>query len=226
MKPVRTFIIIVALSCAVHVEAQTAQQWRDSLSVLTRQIETSAYSSDLRLRKAAVNLELGQWEYAIAECGVVLEKDPSNLAALFYRAYANTNMRRYGLACDDYKALLKKAPFNMEARLGLAYTYTKLGKSREALDEMNRMVELFPDSATAYVARAGMEKEQKAYAAALYDWEQAVRLDPTNVDYKISMVDILLLMGNKRDARVALDGMVRDGTPRGLLRDWYLRCDK
>ena len=218
--------MIASLLCSGLVKAQTAQQWRDSLSVLNRQIDISPYSSDLHLRKAAVNLELGQWEYAIEEYDFVLKKEPDNIAALFYRAYANVNMRRFEQARDDYEAVLQRAAYNMEARLGLAYVYTKLNRPGEAMDEINQTVEMFPDSATAYAARAVMEREQKAYAAALYDWEQAARLCPGNIDYKISQVDILLLMNNKREARSILDKMVREGTPRGLLREWYEKCSK
>lgn len=226
MKPAGVFFMIASLLCSGLAKAQSAQQWRDSLSVLNRQIDTSPYSSDLHLRKAAVNLELGQWEYAIEEYDFVLKKEPDNIAALFYRAYANVNMRRFEQARDDYEAVLQRASYNMEARLGLAYVYTKLNRPGEAMDEINKTVEMFPDSATAYAARAVMEREQKAYAAALYDWEQAARLCPGNIDYKISQVDILLLMNNKREARSILDKMVREGTPRGLLREWYEKCSK
>ncbi|MBM6662729.1 tetratricopeptide repeat protein [Marseilla massiliensis] len=218
------FIIGVCLLGSLSAYGQSLQQWRDSLSVLNRQIETSPYSSDLHLRKAAVNLELGQWDYAVSECGLVLDKEPRNLAALFYRAFANNNLRRYDLACNDYETFLGIAPYNMEARLGLAYSYRKLGRKAAAMDEMNRLVEQFPDSAAVYAARADFEKEQKVYGAALYDWEQAIRLAPANVDFRISRVDVLLLMGKKKEARVALDEMVGSGVPKGILRKWYDKC--
>lgn len=134
--------MIASLLCSGLAKAQTAQQWRDSLSVLNRQIDISPYSSDLHLRKAAVNLELGQWEYAIEEYDFVLKKEPDNIAALFYRAYANVNMRRFEQARDDYEAVLQRAAYNMEARLGLAYVYTKLNRLGEAMDEINQTVEM------------------------------------------------------------------------------------
>ena len=64
------------------------------------------------------------------------------------------------------------------------------------------------------------------YGAALYDWEQAIRLAPANVDFRISRVDVLLLMGKKKEARVALDEMVGSGVPKGILRKWYDKCSK
>lgn len=218
-------VCVAVMSCS-NVMAQTMQEWRDSLAELNRQIAAKPYSSDLHLRKAAINLQLYQWEYAIDEYTLVLGKEPQNLAALYYRAYANTNLRRYELAKNDYLAFLAVTPYNMEARLGLAHTYMKLKQNGEAMDEMNRLVEQFPDSCIVFAARAALEKDLKAYDAALYDWNQAIRLQPGNADYMISKVDVLLLMGKKSEAKTVLDGMVSGGTPRGLLREWYDKCEK
>lgn len=212
------------LLLCLSASGQTRQQWRDSLSVVNEMIASRPYSSDLHLRKAAINLELEQWDYAADEYSLVLQKEPDNPAALFYRAYANTNMRRYDLARTDYETFLQLAPRNMEAMFGLAYVYNKLERSVDALDLLNRMVELHPDSAVAYAARAGQEKEMQSYDAALYDWTQAVRLQPENTDFLISKVDILLILGRKDEAKADLDSAVRRGVPRGLLREWYSRC--
>lgn len=206
------------------VSAQTPAQWRDSLSVINRQIAVSPYSSDLHLRKAAVNLELQQWQYAVEEYGIVLGKEPGNLAALFYRAYANTKLRRYDLARNDYEDFLKIAPRNMQALLGLAHVYTKLKRSSDAMDRMNRLVELYPDSAVAYAARAGLETELLSLDAALYDWTEACRLDSDNTDFILAKADVLIRMGRKKDARAELDRAVEMGVPRGSLKEWFAKC--
>ena len=86
-----------------------SQRWRDSLTVLNRQIAESQWSTDLHLRKATANLELKQWEYAIDEYALVLQHEPRNPAALFYRAYANTHLRRFDLARNDLNDL--RGPF-------------------------------------------------------------------------------------------------------------------
>lgn len=223
MQRILSFLIAPLLS-GLSAFGQTPQQWRDSLSAINERIATSPYSSDLRLRKAAINIELRQWEYAADEYGLVLRNEPGNLAALFYRAYANTHLRRYDLARYDYEEFLKIAPRNMEARLGLAHVYTLLKRTADAMDQMNRMVELHPDSAIAYVARAGLETELQAYDAALYDWDEALRRSPDNTDYLISKADLLLTMGRKQEARKVLDTAAEKGVPQGALREWYERC--
>ena len=60
----RPLLLSLLLLLTAPSYAQTAQQWRDSLSVLNSLIDRQPRSTDLRLRKAAVNIQLGQWDYA------------------------------------------------------------------------------------------------------------------------------------------------------------------
>lgn len=206
--------------------AQTGQQWRDSLSVLNRRMMSSPYSSDLWLRKAAVNLELQQWNYAIETYTEVLGHDAANLAALYYRAYAHQKLRHYDLAKNDYDAFIKIAPYHLNARLGQAYILICQGKKKDAMDQYNRMAELFPDSALVYASRASLESEMKSEEMALLDWQKAVELDPDNMDYRYSMAELLIRMRRKDEARECLETMVKHGIGRGQLHDFFQKVKK
>ena len=94
----------VVIAMMIMTIAQ-AQEWRDSLATLNRLIDNYPQSTDLRLKKAAVNIELGQWEYAVEEYGRVLQLDQQNLAARYYRAYCHLHLREYALAKSDYEAV-------------------------------------------------------------------------------------------------------------------------
>lgn len=218
----KSLIVCVALLSQLTLQAQKADtpKWRDSLAVLNKQIATQPWSTDLHLRKAAVNLELQQWQYAIDEYGLVLQHQVHNPAALFYRAYAATHLRHYEAARHDLETLLSVFPTHMEARLSLAYVLQRMGRQSEALDELNMVVEMQPDSALTYVARASLEREMNQLEAALYDWQQAVRLEPMNSDYVVSEVELLLHLGRKAEALRVLDEAAERGIPRGLLLEW------
>lgn len=218
-------IIIFTLLLSVSVShAQTLKQWRDSLNVLNAQVARRPGAVDLCLNRAAVHLQLSNWEAAAEDCGTVLRKAPDNLSALYYRAFAYNNLRRYNLAKNDYEDFLKLSPRNMQAGLGLAYTYMQLGRHTDAMDRLNNLAEMYPDSSVVYAARAGVEAEVKLYDAALYDWNEAVKREPSNKDYTISKVEILLVLDRRTEAKAALDNAVRNGVPRGLLREWYQKC--
>ena len=199
----------------------TQKEWRDSLSVLNRQIMSSQYSSDLYLRKAAVNLELEQWDYAIETYNDILKREPSNPAALFYRGYANGKLRRYELAANDYRSFLKVATENVDGMFALAYILIKQGKNKEAMDNYNRIIEIFPDHSVAYASRAILEAQDGFLDAALMDWDKAIEYDSKNIDYIVSKADLLIRMNRKNEARLTLDEAVRKGAPRGHLQEYY-----
>ena len=154
----------------------------------------------------------------------ILKKDPTNLAALYYRAFVNGKMRRYDLSASDYEKMLTFAPTNIEARLGLAYTYIKRGKPTDALDQYGLIIEQHPDSAVAYASRACLEEEMQRYDIALYDWEKAVELQPSNNDYIYSKASLLVKMNRKKEARECLEELVRRGVATGEIHSMLMQC--
>ena len=220
----RKSVLIIVLYWTVCASAQTPKQWRDSVSVLIEQINLHPNNIDLRLKKAEANINLSQYDYAAEEYSKVLKLDERNLAALYFRAYCYTQLRQYSMARADYDAFLAIQPEHLEAHLGLARVLQLLNRRADAVDELNRCVQMFPDSADAYAARAAYETQLKQYDAALYDWDEALRLRPNDASLTVSKVDILLNLGRIREAREALDKAVKQGTTRAALREWYDKC--
>ena len=222
-------VLLLTILGASTIQAQQvsdSQRWRDSLTVLNRQIAESQWSTDLHLRKATANLELKQWEYAIDEYALVLQHEPRNPAALFYRAYANTHLRRFDLARNDLNDLLIMFPSHFEGRLSLAVVLQQQGHHQDALDQLNQAIEQHADSAVAYAARANLERVMKQDESALYDWQRAEELSPRNPIYVVSHVDLLLVLERREEARRVLDAAVRRGIPRGMLQEWYQKTKR
>ena len=217
-------LLFVATQSQLTLQAQ--ENWRDTLTAINKQIAESRWSTELHLRKANANLQLQQWQYAIDEYGLVLRHEERNPAALFYRAYAYTHMRRFDLARNDLNDLLTIVPRHFEGRLSLAVVLQQLGRKQEALDELNQTIELHPDSAVAYAARANLERQLKQDEAALFDWQRAEELSPRDATYVVSHVDLLLILERREEARRVLDAAVRRGIPRGMLREWFDKCKR
>lgn len=225
MNVCRVILIISFPLSAVHsVVAQSRSEWRDSLETLTRDLKSDPNNIDLRLRKAEADIQLERWDYALAEYGRILRADEKNLAALFFRAYVHERQQHYDQAKADYEAFLTIQPLHLETRLCLAHVLQKMGRRTDAMDVLNQTVQMFPDSADAYAARAAFETKYLQYELALYDWNEAVRLRPDHEGFIISKVDLLIRLKRKKEAREALDDLVSKGTPRGALKEWYDRA--
>lgn len=222
----RKTLLIILLAVSTAAVAQSQQELRDSLKHFTQLSSFAPDSIDLRLQKASYNVMLEQWEYAKNEYDYVLNREPLNIAALYYRAYVNEKLGRYNFARLDYQNLLTVVPGNFEAQLGLALLNQKDKHYREAMDGINILVEAYPDSAVAYAARAGMEKERGMYDIAVYDFDKAISIDPDNQDYKLNKIDAMILAGRKEEAERSLNEMVKAGTPKASLVDLYKRCKK
>ena len=222
----RTFAAL-ALGLLLGLSAQAQEDrkaLRDSLKQAMEELSYHPDSVELRLRKAAWNMQLGEWQYAKDEYDWVISHHPDNLAARYYRAYANTQLRRYNFARLDYENVLRVVPGNFDARLGLALLNQKDHHYTEAMDGMNLLVSSYPDSATAWAARAGIEKERDMKELAVYDYGEALLREPDNRDWLLARADLLIALRRYEEARRDLDRLVEIGVARGELREMYRKA--
>ena len=219
-------LAFLVATISFNVAAQTKKELRDSIAVLAKEADMHPDSVDLRLRKAALNLQLEQWQYAKDEYDNVLTRFPNNATALYFRAFAYERMRRYDLAKADYEKLLVHIPGNFETLVALALLNQKMKRHTEALDLANRLVNQHADKALAYAVRAGIERERGMLQLALYDYEQAISKDNTNTEYYIYKVETLIDMKQFDKAMQELNRLTKMGVPRAELAELYKRCKR
>ena len=226
MKFCRPFVLVaiaLLMSMGRAVAQSSSSALRDSLALATEPLAYHPDRIDLRLKKAAWNIQLEQWNYAKDELDKVLFLNQTNIAGLFYRAFVNEKLKRYNFARLDYQNLLVLVPGNFQAQLGLALLNEKDQHHTEAYDGINNLIEQYPDSAVAYAARGGMEKERGMLELAAYDYAEAMRLDSTNQDYIVSHVDLLITLSRKLEAYDDLRRLQALGVQPGQLQDFYAR---
>ena len=222
----RNYLFFVMIWATMGAHAQSHQALRDSLANASEILAFNVDSVDLRLKKAAWNIELQQWDYAKDDYDKVLFLQPDNLAALYYRAFVNEKLGRYSFARLDYERLLQVVPGHFEAQLGLALLNDKDHRRTEAMDMINRLINQYPDSAVAYAARAGMERDRGMLELAEYDYSEALRRSPYNTDYLLARADIYMLENKKRQAKADLKELERLGVSHVALAEFYSRLRK
>lgn len=222
----RKYFFLLLISVGLNCTAQTKQQLRDSLKNASNELSFHPDSIDLRLKKAGWNIQLEEWRKAKDEYDIVLKTHPTNIAALYFRAFVNEKLGRYNFARLDYENLLLLVPGNFEGQLGLALLNQKDKHYTEAYDQLNRLCNQFPDSAVAYAARAGMELERNMLELAEYDYSEALKRDPQQTDYLLNRVEIRLRLGKHKEAREDLDSLLALGISKGELREYYKRIKR
>lgn len=216
-------IVTIMSACSLllyssSLKAQTANELRDSLKQAVDRLAYYPDSTDLRLKKAAFNIRLEQWQYALEEYDFILARDKYNPAALFYRAYVNEKLSRNNFARVDYERLLAIVPGHFEGQLGLALLNQKDKRFTDALDQINRLVDQYPDNAIVYAARAGIEREQGMLALAKFDYEEAMKRDSENLDYALDYIDVLISNGEIVQARKELIALQKKRVPQASIK--------
>lgn len=171
-------IIAVTLFLAMaSASAQTAKEWRDSLSYLSQLIERHPKDLELRMRKAEANIALEQWQYAHDEYSNILELYPTHLGALYFRAYVNDKLKRFAFARQDYEQVLKYEPDHEGALTGIVRVSISEKKLTKAYDEANHLIELYKENPRNYLLRSEVEEALGLYSLAIDDVTTAIDME-------------------------------------------------
>ena len=170
----RKIFVFFAFVISLSVGAQTQQQWKDSISVLSKKIELNPKSLELRMRKAECNIALEQWQYALDEYSNILDLHPTHIGALYFRAFVNHKLRRYSFARADYEQVLRFEPDHKNALMGLILNNIEEKRLPDAYDHANHLVELYKDDAASYATRAQVEEAMERYSLAIDDISSAI----------------------------------------------------
>ena len=180
-----------------------------------------AQSTDAMLRQAGEYVQKKNWTEALDLYTKVLKSDANNPAAYYFRAYVNEKMGRYNFSRYDYEHFLRLAPFNYEGMLGLALLNQEDKHYTEAYDQINNLIEMCPDSVSAYMARAGMEEERQMMEPCLYDWGEVIRLRPDDADNYLTRAELLIKMGRTAEAERDIDKAAELGANAASLKYLY-----
>lgn len=179
---------------------QKRGQSEKALEAYTKGIVLSP-TKDLLLSRSSLYLQQNNQDKALLDYNKVLEGEPDNEEALFFRAFILSSQRRYKEARSDYRHLLELNPMHEDGRLGLALMNNKDGRPREALEQLDALVQFYPNHAKHYLARAQLYIERKEYEKARRDIATSIELEPENPECYLSRATLNLAMKKKKLAQ-------------------------
>ena len=154
-----------------------------------------------------------------------LKAHPTSIDLLLKKAGYSMQLENWqNLSRTDYEALLKANPNHFEGRLGLALLNNKTNRTTEAMDILNQLIEAYPDSAITYAVRAGFEEEKQQYELAEYDFAEAEKRAPSNIDYSLGRVEMLINQEKYTEALEHLNILSNRKVPRVKIEYYYRLC--
>jgi len=144
--------------------------------------EFSANEESIHQLLAAVYLDLGQKEEAIASIQAGLQKKPQNLRLLRALAYLQVHSADDTAAIPTLAAILDIEPGDAEARLNLAILYQKQNRLEDAAKNYRLAIEANPGDFNGHYHLALLLLRQDKFADAVAELEAANKISPGNAD--------------------------------------------
>ena len=139
--------------------------------------KVNAESADFYLKKLEeFYLIRGEENTTIFYANKLLQIDPSNIDAYWFRAYAKVELGLYEDGINDYKksiALGDKDPMTYN---NIGYAFYSLGDNYKAISYYNKSLQLDSTNITAYLNRGISKEEISDLQGACADWRKASRL--------------------------------------------------
>ena len=150
----------------------------------------------------------GKYKFAIEKYNAVLNFNPENIFALYYKGNAlkNLGLREseakarsfYQKALECFDSLLKLNPKHVEAIYNKGNTLKYAGKDQEAIACYDDVIKLDPSFASAYNNKALILRDLGNDKEALECYNAALKIDKYNVLYLCNRAQTYLNLGNKK----------------------------
>ena len=124
---------------------------------------------------------LGQYQEAIHDYNQAIELDPNHLYAYNNRGVAYAALGQYQEAIHDYNQAIELNPTDMNAYYNRGLSWFKLGEYKQAIWNHKRVIEFGRGDSDVYFSRGLANEMLGKYIYALSDFDQALRLDSSNV---------------------------------------------
>ncbi len=124
--------------------------------------------------KASALYNLRRYDDAIKLYDTILDREPTDIGSLFYRAGAQQQKSDTQAAMRDYREIIKIDPTDAMGYMMRATAFKILDDLDEAVKDYDLSLELAPQEASTYLARAGAYIMMQQYEKAIEDYTSAI----------------------------------------------------
>ncbi|MDE7495850.1 MAG: tetratricopeptide repeat protein [Muribaculaceae bacterium] len=149
-------------------------------------IDRNKFKTEAYKLRGFARQQLGRDSLAVADYDIGLDYNPTDRSFLFYKAVAQTDLKKYPEADSTFSTLLKLYPkfeegFSARARLNVVR-----GDTVAALADLDRALSISKSLVNAYLMRAEIEAKRQNWEQASSDMDEAIRLYPQEPDLYVN----------------------------------------
>ncbi len=154
----------------------------------------------------------GKYNQALSEFSKILDKDPSNLEALYYKGLTLAKAKKLEQARQTFENVLQKDPKYKGAHLQLGIVLFKLKSNSEAIQKFEKVLENNRQNATANLFMGFTLQQMEKYEESLIFFQSAMGLDPSLNQISYFQIGVGYLESKKEEeAKLAFQLAVEEG---------------
>lgn len=152
----------------------------------TLAIERNKYKTESYKVRGFARQYLGKDSLAIEDYDIGLRDNPDDKYFLFYKAVAQTELKRYSGADSTFSHLLRLYPKFEDGITARGRLRMLEGDTLKAVEDLSASIKLAPSNLNPYLMRSEIYAKQKRWGEAAADMDEAIRLHPQDADYYLN----------------------------------------
>ncbi len=152
----------------------------------TLALERNKFKTEAYKLRGFARQQTGRDSLAVLDYNIGLEYDPTDRYFLFYKAVAQTDLKRYDEADSTFNALLRRYPRFEEGVAARARLNVQRGDTIAALEDLDRALSISKSLVNVYLMRAEINARRKEWEPAASDMDEAIRLYPQEPDLYVN----------------------------------------
>lgn len=189
-KAVSIVILIVILLSFSYLTIKRNSEWRDSVTLFTRTVETAPDSSKAHDSLGFSYQTEKRYEEALQEYEIAINLDPNNYFTHSNLGTAYAELGEYELAIPELQTSVLIAPYYYKGWNNLGLAYYRIGEYEEAEESLLRAVALHPEFSKAHNDLGTVYGKMGEYGAAIQQFQSAIKIYPGYKDahYNLGIV--------------------------------------
>ena len=158
-----------------------------AMQLYRKALDLDAKNVEARINIAHIRDQEGNYYGALQSYEAALAVDPDNVDAHFCLGVLYDRHDMFDEAAQQYQQVLDRDPVHRKAVFNLGRLHIQTGNNVKAMELLQLLITLAPDHADAWYAIGALYEELGRIDAALYAWQQSLKLNPLQVKTNINL---------------------------------------